>query len=62
MRSKFAKPVYGDQLSCNGDSYDSIGKIWLMAKKHNQQSIIENGAVTCRRSRVVTKYRQLPLT
>lgn len=62
MSSKFAKPVYGDQLSCNGDSYDSIGKSWELASRHNQQSIIENGAVTCRRSRVVTKYRQLPLT
>ncbi|QIQ61283.1 hypothetical protein V039C_0005 [Vibrio phage V039C] len=46
----------------NTDEYSNREKIWLLAKRHNQQSIIKNGAVTCRRHRVVSKTKPLPLT
>lgn len=45
----------------NNDQYTGIGKIWEIAARHNQQSLIQNGAYTVRRVRKVKETKQLPL-
>lgn len=44
----------------NTDEYSNREKMWKLAKRHNRQSIIKNGAVTCK---IYSKreYKPLPL-
>lgn len=46
----------------NSDEYSGRDKMWLLAGRHNKQSLQLNGAYTCKRVRQVKQTKQLPLT
>lgn len=60
-KTSIGQKMESSLCSGNGDMYSGIGNMWDLARRHNQQSVITNGAVTCRKSRKVTKTSQLPL-
>lgn len=50
------------QFGGNSDEYLGRDKPWLLAGRHNKQSLQMHGAVTVRRRREVKSTKQLPLT
>jgi len=60
-KTEIGQKMDASLCSGNGDQYTGLGDMWNLAKRHNDQSILMHGSVTCRRVRKVEKTSQLPM-